>query len=129
MLPTGFAHQPNKVTQPMNPVRLFVGNLSYQTMEQDIQDQFAQAGNVTSVSLMFDKFTGKSRGFAFVEMATAEEANKAVEMFNGKDLQGRTLTVNVARPREERERPRGGGGGGGYGGGRDQREGGRRERY
>src|SRR5687768_3649097 len=113
----------------MNPVRLFVGNLSYQTMEQDIQDHFSQAGNVTSVSLMFDKFTGKSRGFAFVELATAEEANKAVEMFNGKDLQGRTLTVNVARPREERERPRGGAGGGGYGGGRDQREGGRRERY
>ena len=113
----------------MNPVRLFVGNLSYQTMEQDIQDHFSQAGNVTSVSLMFDKFTGKSRGFAFVELATADEANKAVEMFNGKDLQGRTLTVNVARPREERERSHGGGGGGGYRGGRDQREGGRRERY
>ena len=111
----------------MNPVRLFVGNLSYQTLEQDIQDHFAQAGNVSSVSLMFDKFTGKSRGFAFVEMTSAEEANKAVEMFNGKELQGRTLTVNVARPREERERPRGGGGG--YGGGRDQRDGGRRERY
>jgi cold-inducible RNA-binding protein len=81
---------------------------------------------VTSVSLMFDKFTGKSRGFAFVELATAEEANKAVEMFNGKDLQGRTLTVNVARPREERERPQGGGF---RGGPRDQRDGGRRERY
>ena len=117
----------------MNPTRLFVGNLSYQTMEQDIQDAFSQAGNVTSVNLMFDKFTGKSRGFAFVELATAEEANKAVEMFNGKDLQGRTLTVNVARPREERsggDRPRGGGGGGGFRGGpRDSRDGGRRERY
>lgn len=113
----------------MNPVRLFVGNLSYQTMEQDIQDHFAQAGNVTSVSLMFDKFTGKSRGFAFVELATADEANKAVEMFNGKELQGRTLTVNVARPREERERSHGGGGGGGGYRGRDQRDGGRRERY
>jgi cold-inducible RNA-binding protein len=114
----------------MNPTRLFVGNLSYQTMEQDLQDFFSQAGNVTSVNLMFDKFTGKSRGFAFVEMASAEEANKAVEMFNGKDLQGRPLTVNVARPREERPRAAGGGGGGGYrgGGGRD-REGGRRERY
>ena len=103
-------------------------------MEQDIQDHFSQAGNVTSVSLMFDKFTGKSRGFAFVELATSEEANKAVEMFNGKELQGRTLTVNVARPREERgggDRPRGGGGGGGggYRGQRDQRDGGRRERY
>jgi RNA recognition motif-containing protein len=128
LLPAGFAHQPNKQTHPMNPVRLFVGNLSYQTMEQDIQDYFSQAGSVTSVSLMFDKFTGKSRGFAFVELATAEEANKAVEMFNGKELQGRTLTVNVARPREERERQHGGGGGG-YRGGRDQREGGRRERY
>ena len=113
----------------MNPVRLFVGNLSYQTMEQDIQDHFAQAGNVTSVSLMFDKFTGKSRGFAFVELATADEANKAVEMFNGKELQGRTVTVNVARPREERERSHGGGGGGGGYRGRDQRDGGRRERY
>ena len=117
----------------MNPIRLFVGNLSYQTLEQDIQEHFAQAGNVTSVSLMFDKFTGKSRGFAFVELATPEEANKAVEMFNGKELQGRTLTVNVARPREERaggDRPRGGGGGGGgyRDGGRD-RDSGRRERY
>jgi cold-inducible RNA-binding protein len=115
----------------MNPTRLFVGNLSYQTMEQDIQDAFSQAGNVTSVNLMFDKFTGKSRGFAFVELATAEEANKAVEMFNGKDLQGRTLTVNIARPREERsgsDRPRGGGGGF-RGGPRDSRDGGRRERY
>jgi RNA recognition motif-containing protein len=115
----------------MNPTRLFVGNLSFQTMEQDIQDFFAQAGNVTSVNLMFDKFTGKSRGFAFVELSSPEEANKAVEMFNGKELQGRPLTVNVARPREERARPSGGGGGGGYrggGGGRD-RDGGRRERY
>src|SRR5262245_8286869 len=113
----------------MNPTRLFVGNLSYQTMEQDLQDFFAQAGNVTSVNLMFDKFTGKSGGFAFVELASAEEANKAVEMFNGKELQGRPLTVNVAKPREERPRPSGGGGGyRGGGGGRD-REGGRRERY
>src|SRR5688572_3224955 len=113
----------------MNPVRLFVGNLSYQTMEQDIQDHFAQAGNVTSVSLMFDKFTGKSRGFAFVELATPEEANKAVEMFNGKDLQGRALTVNIARPREERPRDHSGGGGGYRGGQRDHRDSGRRERY
>jgi RNA recognition motif-containing protein len=113
----------------MNPTRLFVGNLSYQTMEQDIQDLFSQAGNVTSVSLMFDKFTGKSRGFAFVELASPEEANKAVEMFNGKELQGRPLTVNIARPREERERPRPGGGGGYRGGPRENREGGRRDRY
>src|SRR6185436_4056585 len=105
------ANQP----QTMNPSRLFVGNLSYQTMEQDLQEFFAQAGNVTSVNLMFDKFTGKSRGFAFVELSSIEEANKAVEMFNGKELQGRQLTVNIARPREERPRQSGGGGGGGAG--------------
>ena len=112
----------------MSATRLFVGNLSFQTGEQDIQDYFAQAGNVTSVNLMMDKFTGRSRGFAFVEMTSAEEANKAVEMFNGKDLGGRQLTVNIARPREERpERSSGGYRGGG--GGRDSRDGGRRERY
>ena len=86
----------------MNPNRLFVGNLSYQTMENDLQDYFSQAGVVTSVNLMLDKVTGKSRGFAFVEFATAEEANKAVEQLHNKEFQGRTLTVNVARPREER---------------------------
>ena len=86
----------------MNQNRLFVGNLSYQTMENDLQDYFSQAGVVTSVNLMMDKITGKSRGFAFVEFATAEEASKAVEQFPNKDFQGRPLTVNVARPREER---------------------------
>lgn len=86
----------------MNQNRLFVGNLSYQTMENDLQDYFSQAGVVTSVNLMLDKMTGKSRGFAFVEFATAEEAAKAVEEFHNKDFQGRALTVNVARPREER---------------------------
>lgn len=96
-------------------------------MENDLQEYFSQAGVVTSVNLMLDKFTGKSRGFAFVEMSTAEEANKAVEMFHSKELQGRTLTVNIARPKEERP-PRSGGG---YRGSRDggDREGGRRERY
>src|SRR4051812_5479462 len=116
----------------MNPSRLFVGNLSYQTMEQDLQEYFASAGTVTSVNLMFDKFTGKSRGFAFVELASVDEANKAVEMFNGKELQGRALTVNIARPREDRPRPSGGGGGGGGGWrDRDQRGGGgeRRDRH
>jgi RNA recognition motif-containing protein len=79
---------------------------------------------------MLDKFTGKSRGFAFIEFSTSEEANKAVEMFHGKDLQGRALTVNIARPREERAPRSGGGGGGGGGGYRGGREGGgRRERY
>lgn len=86
----------------MNPTRLFVGNLSYQTMENDLQDYFAQAGVVNSVNLMMDKMTGKSRGFAFVEFANQEEANKAIEQFHNKDFQGRALTVNIARPREER---------------------------
>ena len=86
----------------MNPNRLFVGNLSYQTMEDDLKEYFSQAGVVTSVNLMLDKVTGKSRGFAFIEFATAEEANKAVEQFHNQEFQGRTLTVNVARPREER---------------------------
>jgi len=93
----------------MNPTRLFVGNLSYQTAENDLQDYFSQAGAVTSVNLMMDKMTGKSRGFAFVEFASPEEANKAVEQFHNQDFQGRALTVNIARPREERP-PRWGGG-------------------
>ncbi|HTH45974.1 MAG TPA: RNA-binding protein [Candidatus Limnocylindria bacterium] len=102
--------------------RLFVGNLSFQTMERDLQDHFSAAGVVTNVNLMLDKFTGKSRGFAFVEFSTPEEAQKAAEMFNGKELGGRSLTVNIARPREERPPGGGGyrgggGGGGGYGGG------------
>jgi RNA recognition motif-containing protein len=86
----------------MNQNRLFVGNLSYQTMENDLQDYFSQAGLVTSVNLMIDKVTGKSRGFAFVEFAKPEEASNAVEQFHNKEFQGRPLTVNVARPREER---------------------------
>jgi RNA recognition motif-containing protein len=85
----------------MNQNRLFVGNLSYQTAENDLQDYFSQAGAVTSVNLMLDKVTGKSRGFAFVEFATPEEANKAVEDFHNKEFQGRALTVNIARPKEE----------------------------
>ncbi len=115
----------------MSQTRLFVGNLSYQTMENDLQDFFSQAGNVTSVNLMMDKFTGKSRGFAFVELSSVDEANKAVEMFHGKELQGRPLTVNIARPREERPpRPGGGysGGEGGYRGGSGGGGGGR-QRY
>lgn len=110
-----------------NPTRLFVGNLSYQTAENDLQDYFAQAGTVTSVNLMMDKMTGKSRGFAFVEFASAEEANKAVEEFHNKEFQGRSLTVNIARPREERA-PRWSGGDRGGQGDRGDR-GPRRERY
>ncbi len=86
----------------MNQNRLFVGNLPYQAMEADLQDYFSQAGVVTSVNVMFDKVTGKSRGFAFVEYSTAEEAGKAVQQFHNKDFQGRALTVNVAKPREDR---------------------------
>ena len=105
----------------MCQARLFVGNLSYQTGETDLQDYFAQAGSVLSVNLMLDKMTGKSRGFAFVEFATPEEAQKAIDQFHDQDFQGRKITVNVARPREERApRERFGGGGGG---------GERRERY
>jgi RNA recognition motif-containing protein len=102
----------------MNQNRLFVGNLSYQTLDQDLQEHFSQAGVVTSCTVMMDKFTGRSRGFGFVEMSSAEEANKAVEMFHQKEFQGRSLTVNIAQPREDRPpRSGGGGGGGGYRGG------------
>ena len=90
--------------------RLFVGNLSFNTTEGDILDLFKQAGNVTACNLIVDKFTNKSRGFAFVEMSTAEEATKAIADFNAKELDGRALTVNEAKPREER--PRGDFGGG-----------------
>ncbi len=91
--------------------KLFVGNLSYNTTENDLQDAFAAHGTVVETNLMVDRNTGRPRGFAFVTMASAEEAQKAVAAMNGKQLDGRALTVNVARPREER--PGGGGGGGG----------------
>ena len=81
---------------------MFVGNLSYQTGENDLQGYFARVGTVTSVTLMLDKTTGKSRGFAFVEFAEAEAAQRAIEELHNKEFQGRQLTINVARPREER---------------------------
>jgi RNA recognition motif-containing protein len=118
--------------------RLYVGNLSYSSTEDSLEALFAQAGTVVKCELMLDKFTSRSRGFAFVEMGTHEEAEKAVEMFNEQDLDGRNLRVNIARPREERPPRReggggygGGGGGGGYGGGggRGGGGGGGRERY
>ena len=117
----------------MSQARLFVGNLSFQTGENDLQDYFAQAGAVTSVNLMLDKMTGRSRGFAFVEFGSEADAQKAIEQFHDKDFQGRKITVNVARPREERP-PRGDRfAGGGGGGGRDRFDRGdrgeRRERY
>ena len=99
--------------------RLFVGNLSFNTTEGDVLDLFKQSGTVVRCDLIVDKFTNKSRGFAFVEMGSQDEANKAIEMCNGKDLQGRALTVNEARPREERAP--GGGGGGRRDFGRDRR--------
>lgn len=104
--------------------KLFVGNLPYNTTENDLQDHFSQAGTVLTVNVMLDRATGRSRGFAFVEMASQEEATNAISMFHQKDFQGRALTVNEARPREER--PPGGGGGGyrGGGGGGDRRGGG-----
>ncbi|MDQ6912014.1 MAG: RNA-binding protein [Verrucomicrobiota bacterium] len=93
--------------------KLYVGNLSFNTTETDLQDLFAQAGPVQEVTLMQDKFTGKSRGFAFVTMTAEADAQKAITEFNGKTVEGRPLTVNEARPREARPP----GGGGGYGGG------------
>ena len=107
--------------------KLFVGNLSFNTTEGELLDLFKQAGNVSSCELIMDKFTNKSRGFAFIEMGSQEEANAAIAKFNGYELDSRRLTVNEARPREDR--PRGGGGGGfrgARGGDRDFNRGGRR---
>lgn len=107
--------------------KLFVGNLSFQTTENELHDAFAEHGTVMEANLMVDRMTGRPRGFGFVTMSTPEEAQKAIDALNGAQLGGRPLTVNIARPREER--PPGGGGGRGprrdYGGG----DGGRRERY
>ena len=94
--------------------KLYVGNLSFGTTEGDLRRLFEAQGTVGSCSLIMDKFTGKSRGFAFVEMSSPAEAAKAIAELNGKDCDGRALTVNEAKPREDRPR---GGGGGGYGGG------------
>ena len=103
--------------------RLYVGNLPFNTTENELQELFSQAGAVQEVMLMQDKFTGKSRGFAFVTMASEQDAQNAISQINGKTVDGRALTVNEARPREPR--PPGGGGGGGYGGG-GRRDGGQR---
>jgi len=106
--------------------KLYVGNLAFQTTSQDLQNLFAQAGTVESASVIEDRDTGRSKGFAFVEMSTDEEAASAIDQFNGKELAGRMLKVNEARPRESRGGGGGGGrgfggnrgGGGGYGGNR-----------
>jgi cold-inducible RNA-binding protein len=96
--------------------KLYVGNLSFKTTGDDLREYFSQAGEVESASIIEDRETGRSRGFGFVEMATAEGAAAAIEQFNGKDLNGRNLTVNEARPKTDRGGG-GGGGRGGYGGG------------
>jgi cold-inducible RNA-binding protein len=126
--------------------KLFVGNLSFNTTENEIHEAFGAHGTVVEANLMMDRMSGRSRGFAFVTMSTPEEAEKAIQAMNGANLGDRALTVNIARPKEERPRgaggggdrgPRreygGGGGGGGYGGGgggsRGGGGGGGRDRY
>jgi len=99
--------------------KLFVGNLSFNTTENDLHDAFAAFGTVTEANLMTDRMSGRPRGFGFVTMSTPEEAQKAIDGLHGKDLGGRTLTVNIARPREERP----------GGGGRREFRGGGRNRY
>ncbi|HKP85110.1 MAG TPA: RNA-binding protein [Blastocatellia bacterium] len=99
--------------------RIYVGNLSYQTTENDLSALFEQVGQVDSVNIITDRDTGRSKGFGFVEMSN-EDADKAITQFNGTEINGRALTVNEARPREERS----GGGRGGYGGGRNSGGGG-----
>ena len=104
-------------------MKLYVGNLSFQTSSEELQTLFAQAGTVESVSLIEDRETGRSRGFGFVEMADEDSANNAIAQFNGQEYDGRNIVVNEARPREDRGGGGGGnnrggrGGGGGYGGG------------
>lgn len=104
--------------------KLFVGNLSFNTTENDLRDTFGAHGAVVEANLITDRETGRARGFGFVTMSNDEEANKAVEALNGAELDGRSLTVNVARPREERA-----GGGGGSRGPRREYSGGGRSRY
>ncbi len=107
--------------------KLFVGNLSFNTTENDLHDAFAAHGTVVEANLMVDRTSGRPRGFGFVTMGSPEEAQKAIEALNGASLDGRKITVNIARPKEER--PPGGGGGGGQGSRRDFGGGGRRNRY
>lgn len=104
--------------------KLYVGNLAYSVSEEDLRTLFAQAGTVTDATIIKDRETRRSKGFGFVEMASQAEAEAAISMFNGNEFQGRSLTVNIARPREER----GGGGGGRQGGRSNYRQGGNRSR-
>jgi RNA recognition motif-containing protein len=91
--------------------KLYVGGIPYSTTENDLKEAFSQAGEVTSSAIIIDKMTGRSKGFGFIEMTNDSDAEKAIDMFNGKDFQGRTLTVNEARPLEERAPRREFGGG------------------
>ena len=103
-------------------MKLYVGNLSFQTSSEDLQRLFGEAGTVESASVVEDRDTGRSRGFGFVEMSTAEEGRAAIEQLNGKEVDGRSLNVNEAKPREDRGGGRGGfGGNGGGRGGRNSR--------
>jgi RNA recognition motif-containing protein len=97
-------------------MNIYVGNLSFSVSETDLREAFAAYGQVATASIIKDKFSGESRGFGFVEMPTKEEAEKAIAALNGKDLKGRTMTVNEAKPRTDRPRTGSGGGGGGRGG-------------
>ena len=103
--------------------KLYVGNLSFRVTSEDLQEYFTAAGAVESANVVFDRETGRSRGFGFVEMGTEDDANNAIAQFNGQEYDGRNMVVNEARPREDRGggggRRGGGGGGGGYGGGGD----------
>ena len=101
--------------------KLYVGGLPYSTTDAELKDAFSKAGAVASAVVIMDKMTGRSKGFGFVEFSSDEDATKAIDMFNGKDFSGRSITVNEARPMEDRPRRDfrgGGGGGGGYGGNR-----------
>ena len=111
-------------------MKIYVGNLSYEVSEEDLQEAFEAFGQVESVRIIKDKYSGQSKGFGFVEMPAEAEAQSAINDLNGKELKGRTLNVNEARPRTESRGGRGGQGGdrGGYGGGRGG-QGGRRPSY
>ena len=101
-------------------VKLYVGNLSYNVTEEQLRELFSQAGTIKEVTLIMDRDTRRPKGFGFVEMTTQVEAQKAIELFNDHELDGRRLTVNLARPKEDRGSSRGGYGGGGGGGGRNR---------
>jgi RNA recognition motif-containing protein len=105
-------------------LRIYVGNLSFDSSEEELQQSFSAYGQVESVTIIRDRYSGRSKGFAFVEMPSAAEAQAAIGALNGKEMKQRTLTVNEARPREERSTGGGGGGGRGFGGGGGRGQGG-----